>query len=624
MLSIKINHHSNKNHRTAKFFKVAPICLMTWVMLGGILTTEAAVIADPGMANRPGIHENPTGPTIVDINDPSKNGVSHNKFTEFDVNKNGLILNNSASDSATFLGGKISGNSKLSSGSANLIINEVVSKNMTKLNGMIEVAGKKANVIVASPSGISCDGCGFINTERGVLTTGKVIVSDTPSFNVSEGNIILQGDGLQDQSDYTALIAQTINVIAEDNSANDLTMMAGQNTDISTVDGVLKSTTAVNEEVNLVGIDVAKLGGMYADRITLIAGQKGVSIKNNGIISADTDLIIQNNGTIKNTGEMSSGNDMKIIADNIKNRKGILTAGGNFSSETQTLENISGNLHADGKTDIVVNGEFNNYHGIISSQQISIKAGTIKNTKKDQRDDSGSDKKSQIIAKNGDITINTDGEMSIGNGGTQITASKGIISLSAGERLGINSTEINAKDVTINGAFANSPTVNGLDGTVIKADNNVNVNLGSLAAMTSDSIIKAGNDINMNIINQDQNARNLNNLGTFSAGNDFNYKSSGAISNYGIAEAGKIVNISSSGFNNYGKISGNLVNINSSNGFNNKETGQILSKTAITLSSKGLFRNNGSISSTSGTKVFSNSYRNEGSITGKVEVLPYQ
>ena len=576
------------------------------------------------MVNRPGIHENLTGPTIIDINDPSKNGVSHNKFTEFNVNKNGLILNNNTSESRTILGGKIAGNSNLSNGPATVIINEVASKNMTQLNGMIEVAGKKANVIVASPSGISCDGCGFINTEQGVLTTGKVDISDNPSMSVSEGNIILQGDGLQDQSDYTALIAHTINIVAEENSANNLTMMAGKNADVHHVDDVLESRAAANEQADYVGIDVAKLGGMYADKITLIAGQKGVSIKNRGIISADTDLVIQNNGTIRNTGSISSGNDMTIDAVKINNRKGSLTAGGSFSSSSKSLENISGSILADGALNILADANINNYHGAITADNVVIKSASIQNIKKSEHEPSDSDKKSQIIAKNGDVIIETNGEMSIGNGGTKITASKGSVSLKAGDRLGINSTEISAKDVVINGAFANSPIVNGLDGTVIKADHDVNINLGSLAAITSDSVIKAGNDINLNITNQDENARNLNNLGTFSAGNDFNYKSSGAFSNFGTSEAGKVINIHSAGFNNYAKVSGNQVNINSTAGFYNKENGQILSKTNTALSSKGFFRNTGGITSVNGTKVISNFYRNDGKIEGKVEVQPYK
>ncbi|MEJ4045620.1 filamentous hemagglutinin N-terminal domain-containing protein [Erwinia sp. SLM-02] len=622
MLSVKIVHYGYRNRKIAKFFKVAPVCLMTWVTLGGLFSSEAAVIADPAMANQPGIHANATGPTIVDINAAAQNGISHNQFTEFNVNKNGLILNNSVGDATTTLGGKIAGNSNLSNGSANIIINEVVSKNMTQLNGMIEVAGKKAKVIIASPSGITCDGCGFINAERGILTTGKFDATDEPKFSVSEGSILLKGDGLQDSSDYTALIAQTISVVAEENSANDLTLMAGDRSDVIDVDGVLQRVASGDESTSLVGIDVAKLGGMYADKITLVAGQKGVSIKNSGIISADTDLVIQNNGAIRNTGEISSGNNMIIEADDINNRRGTLTAGGNFTSHSTRFENKSGQILAEGATDITASASLNNYHGTLSAAEINIKAGSINNAGKGKNRTSLSDKKSEIVAKQGDVTIVSEREMMLGDGGAQIAAAQGTVSLSAGEGLDIHATEINAKNIIINAAYADSPTVNGLDGTLIKAENDVNMTLGSLAAITSDSVISAGNDVNMNINSQGDAFRNLNNLGTLSAGNDLTFKSAGVFSNYGDVKAGKTANITSGDFINFSNVSGNLIGISSSRGFNNRESGLISSKTGITLSAKSLFRNSGSISSVNGTKVFSNFYRNDGKITGKVDVLP--
>lgn len=58
------------------------------------------------------------------------------------------------------------------SGSAKIILNEVTSGRRSALNGPGEVFGKQADVIIANPNGISCDGCGFINTPHATLTTG--------------------------------------------------------------------------------------------------------------------------------------------------------------------------------------------------------------------------------------------------------------------------------------------------------------------------------------------------------------------------------------------------------------------------------------------------------------------
>ncbi|MGX9080349.1 two-partner secretion domain-containing protein, partial [Klebsiella pneumoniae] len=54
-------------------------------------------------------------------------------------------------------------------------------------------------VIVANPNGITCDGCGFINTTRGTLTTGTPVFGNDGSlsaFRVARGTIRLEGNGL--------------------------------------------------------------------------------------------------------------------------------------------------------------------------------------------------------------------------------------------------------------------------------------------------------------------------------------------------------------------------------------------------------------------------------------------
>ncbi|WP_323840913.1 two-partner secretion domain-containing protein, partial [Photorhabdus africana] len=77
--------------------------------------------------------------------------------------KQGVILNNSHQATQTQLGGMVAGNPWLAKGDASVILNEVNSHDRSHLNGWIEVAGHKAEVIIANPSGITCNGCGFIN-----------------------------------------------------------------------------------------------------------------------------------------------------------------------------------------------------------------------------------------------------------------------------------------------------------------------------------------------------------------------------------------------------------------------------------------------------------------------------
>ncbi|MBI0529687.1 filamentous hemagglutinin N-terminal domain-containing protein, partial [Dickeya dianthicola] len=159
------------------------------------------------------------GAPVVNIATPDASGLSHNRYHDFNVDNRGLILNNGTAQlTPSQLGGLIQNNPNLSGRAAAAILNEVVSPNRSRLAGYLEVAGQAANVVVANPYGITCSGCGFLNTPRITLTTG------TPQFDaagqlsgldVRGGDILIDGAGLDaSRSDYFGLIARTANLQA--------------------------------------------------------------------------------------------------------------------------------------------------------------------------------------------------------------------------------------------------------------------------------------------------------------------------------------------------------------------------------------------------------------------------
>ena len=166
---------------------------------------------------QPTVLQTANGVPQVNIQTPSAAGVSNNIYSQFDVQSNGVILNNSRTNVQTQQGGWVQGNPWLATGSARVILNEVNSSNPSYLNGYVEVAGQRAEVVIANPSGISVNGGGFINTSKATLTTGAPIINggSLDGYRVQGGNISINGNGLDlSTTDYSAILARAVQVNA--------------------------------------------------------------------------------------------------------------------------------------------------------------------------------------------------------------------------------------------------------------------------------------------------------------------------------------------------------------------------------------------------------------------------
>ncbi|MEX6317348.1 two-partner secretion domain-containing protein [Providencia huaxiensis] len=309
-----------KSGSSTPTLKLKPIVLCVSAILGVTSIAHAEIINTNGA----GVMNQNNGPTIVHINKPSDKGVSHNIYSKFDVDKNGAILNNSKDNVNTQLGGLINGNLNLSGGEAKVILNEVNSNNATTLNGMVEVAGKKAQVIVANPSGITCNSCGFINTESTTLTTGKPLVSNGEllGYNVAKGQIIVNNSLNSDSP--TELISRSA-LINGRLKAEEIKVVTGNN--FVDANGTAVTSVAGTGSRPSVGIDVSALGGMYADKITLITTEGGVGVKNQGtILAGDQGLSVNTAGGLTNYKRIESSGNININADTLDNSEAAITA----------------------------------------------------------------------------------------------------------------------------------------------------------------------------------------------------------------------------------------------------------------------------------------------------------
>lgn len=253
------------------------------------------------------------GVPIEQIATPDKNGVSHNLFTDFNVNKIGLIINNSQSTAQSQLGGFILANPNLKSGEAKLILNEVTGANRSHLEGYTELHGGQADYILANPNGITVNGGGFINFPKVTLTTGqsRFGAEGLEGIDVRTGDILVEGDGINAANvDAFTLLARVTKINA-DIHAKDLAITSGQNT-YSPADGSITVLASDGSAIPSVGIDSSALGGMYANRIVLQGTEAGVGVNLTGIAQAANAFELTADGLIRLKSKVTAGNTLQV------------------------------------------------------------------------------------------------------------------------------------------------------------------------------------------------------------------------------------------------------------------------------------------------------------------------
>ncbi|WP_249672141.1 two-partner secretion domain-containing protein [Pseudomonas abieticivorans] len=370
----------------------------------------ADIVADHGApaGQQPGVITTANGVPQVNIQTPSAAGVSHNTYSQFDVNTQGAILNNSRTNVQTQLGGWIEGNQALANGTARVILNEVNATNPSQLRGYVEVGGDRAQVVIANPAGIACDGCGFINANRATLTTGTVQMQDgqIQGYRVGGGKVSITGKGLDaGQTDYTDVIARSVEVNAGV-WANDLRVTAGANQ--VNADNTTATPIAGTGDTPSVAIDVAQLGGMYAGKIKLVGTEAGMGVRNAGQIGASAgDVVISADGQLSNRGQISSTGNLQLTG-----QRGI---------------DNSGDLYSQGDATLTTAGTLANSAQVAAARHVTLSAAQVSNSNKGLL--AAGVNADGLVTGNG--TLNVSAQQAINNQGSALAA--GDVSLNAAQ-----------------------------------------------------------------------------------------------------------------------------------------------------------------------------------------------
>ena len=357
-----------------------------FVFLPSVHAEDMAIRADksaPGN-QQPTVLQTANGLPQVNIQTPSAGGVSRNQYSQFDVAEKGAILNNARKAVQTQIAGWVQGNPNLARGEAKVILNEVNSANPSRLKGYVEVAGKKADVVIANPSGIQCDGCGVINAGRTTLTTGKAEVEngELKGYRVKGSKVTVGPKGMDNsQSDYTDIIAEKAEIKGGVWSKKGIKVTTGKNNVDRTNDSVVyvgdkntdntDRTSDTESENQSYSVDVSQLGGMYAEKIYLVDNGQGLGVRNAGHIGASA-------GSVKIDSQGKIVNEVFI--------------GGSENAQLNAKKNIEnrGTVYAKAQTQL--NGQnIDNKQGVIAGKQVQINTNNVDNRKQ-------SDKGSLIVA----------------------------------------------------------------------------------------------------------------------------------------------------------------------------------------------------------------------------------
>ncbi|MGV1985555.1 hemagglutinin repeat-containing protein [Agrobacterium sp. 22-221-1] len=562
---------------------VTSVSLVLTTIAGSFAPASAQVITDPTapIEFRPNVTSSGNGTPTLNIVKPSSGGVSHNKLREYNIDTRGLILNNSGLGGTSIIGGKVESNPNLvGGGSAKIIVNEVTGSRRSNLNGVTEVFGSKADVIVANPNGIDCMGCGFINTGRATLTTGIPLIdynAGTVGLETRSGDITISGTGVSaadgQSPDEIRLDAKSIRIDGLIDARGRIDLKAGSNR----TDGSTGKTTAIAGDAAGQGIVSSAAGVVRAASIAALSSDLNTGISLTGNIQAL--------GTLDANGALLPGALSLVSAGQIQMVSGGVA--GNADLRAAGALQIARDLAAQGEISITARDvSLLDTATVEGGRGLSIVASA--------------DIVSAAVLKSGGVmTVETGGNASLSG----IIASVGNMNLRATDKLATDTAtlvapniDIRAKDVTLTSTWFEP----GKQGSITAT--NVEIGDGTQFKKTSPVFINAAEQLTIGTridtagypaLAMAFRDLAISNTGVFTTGDRLfdvrNFRNAGVLLSSGqLAINAQQAIVDATGVIKAGTLrittEGNLTNL-----------GSLLSETTLTLLSNGSITNDGKI-----------------------------
>lgn len=334
----------NNNFRLSAAGKLAAALAIILAASAGAYAAE--IVAANG-ANGPGVSTAATGAQVVDIVAPNGNGLSHNQYQDFNVNQPGAVLNNSREAGLSQLAGQLGANPNLGGREASVILNEVIGRNPSLLHGQQEIFGMAADYVLANPNGISCQGCGFINTSHSSLVVGNPLVENgvLQGYSTFGNRNTLSLNGTLNAGGVLDLIAPKIDsrgeVIVQDFKHSNGKVTSATINAISGLNRVARDGTVQASQQMPTALDSYYLGSMQAGRINIINTAQGSGVKLAGKLTAGDELKVKAYD-IRSESRVDDASSNKNGGDNYQNYRGGIYVNDRSSSQKLTRTELKG------------------------------------------------------------------------------------------------------------------------------------------------------------------------------------------------------------------------------------------------------------------------------------------
>ncbi|MFR0714391.1 hemagglutinin repeat-containing protein [Enterobacterales bacterium BD_CKDN230030183-1A_HGKHYDSX7] len=325
------------------------------------LLASAPALAEPALTPARGPAGTPLignghGVPVIDIVAPNANGLSHNQFLDYNVGKPGVVLNNATQAGQSQLAGALQANPQFQGQAASTILNEVISRNASLIEGPQEIFGRRADYILANPNGITLNGGSFINTTRAGLLVGSPELQEEQLKHLStleaHGSLKVTGAGGHNPEGALDLIAPRIDSTGLLQAKSDLNLTLGRNRIDYPTGEVLQHLPGTPSS-----IDASLFGAMRAGRIRVVSTAEGAGVRVGPVkVWADQGIAIHSAGALEVSGQADVPSELRTEHGNLnlsaagdvdmRAAKGHadrieIKAGKKLSLDAQTAESIA-------------------------------------------------------------------------------------------------------------------------------------------------------------------------------------------------------------------------------------------------------------------------------------------